>query len=364
MERKRFRDLGLTMGEHPPGPLNAITDVPGVTVGHATVIHDQPVVARTGVTVILPRGGKESANNVFAGYHSFNGAGEMTGLAWLDEFGTLTAPIGLTNTLQVGLVRDTILEWQRDRGDLATWAAPVAAETYDGRLSDIHAFPVTKAHVLAALNCARGGPVAEGCVGGGTGMNCHGFKAGIGTASRMVTSECGTFTVGALAQANYGIRRHFRVDGVPVGMEISEQVVPLPTDAVTGEDSSIGRPGGSIIVVLATDAPLLPIQVRRLAQRATVGMARVGGVGHDGSGDIFLAFSTGNQLDGNAGMPKQVTVFPPNQINRLFEAAAEATEEAILNALCMATDMTGKGRARSYALPLDLLAQVMRKHRH
>ena len=364
MERKRFRDLGFTLGEHPPGPLNALTDVPGVAVGHTTLICDQPRVARTGVTVILPRGGAEGKENVFAGYHSFNGAGEMTGLAWLEDFGTLTAPIGLTNTLQVGLVRDAILEWMRAKGQLASWATPVAAETYDGRLSDIHAFHLSREDVFKALDAARGGPVREGCVGGGTGMNCHGFKAGIGTASRVVRPLCGTFTVGALVQANYGMRHHFRVNGVPVGLEITAAQVPLPSAGdLSGEESSVGRPGGSIIVVIGTDAPLIPPQVRRLAQRATVGLARMGGIGHDGSGDLFLAFATGNTLSGGNELPRQVAMFPPNQINALFEAAAEATEEAILNALCMATDMVGRGGAKSFALPLEELQRVMLRYR-
>ncbi len=362
MERKRFRELGFSIGEFPTGPLNAITDIPGLTVGHTTVIHDEPSVARTGVTVIFPRGGEESENNVYAAYHSLNGAGEMTGLAWLDHFGTISTPIGLTNTLQVGVVRDAILTWMREKGRLASWAAPVVAETYDGRLSDIHAFPVNREHAYQALNAATSAPVPEGCVGGGTGMNCHGFKAGIGTSSRIIEPACGRYTVAALVQANYGQRRHFRVDGVPVGRVINADVVPTQTSAIqSGDDSSIDRPGGSIIVILATDAPLIPIQLKRLAGRATVGLARLGCMGHDGSGDIFLAFSTGNQLRAAKGQPVPVEMFPANEINPIFEAAAEATEEAVLNALCMAEDMTGKGGAKSYAIPLDELTRVMKK---
>ncbi len=361
MERMRFRELGFSIGEFPTGPLNAITDIPGITVGHTTVIHDEPSVARTGVTIIFPRGGEESENNVFAGYHSLNGAGEMTGLAWLDHFGTISTPIGLTNTLQVGVVRDAILTWMREKGRLASWAAPVVAETYDGHLSDIHAFHINREHAYQALNSAKTGPVPEGCVGGGTGMNCHEFKSGIGTSSRIIETSCGSYTVAALVQANYGLRRLFRVDGIPVGKAINIDKVPTHKLAIrAGDDRSVHRPGGSIIVILATDAPLIPIQLKRLAGRATVGLARLGCIGHDGSGDIFLAFSTGNQIRASKVQPVPVNMFPANEINHIFEAAAESTEEAVLNALCMAEDMVGKGGVKAHAIPLDELTRVMK----
>jgi D-aminopeptidase len=349
MTRPRLRDLGISIGLLPPGPLNAITDVPGVLVGHETIIKDEPRVARTGVTVVVPRADIwERA--VFAGFCSFNGNGEMTGVHWLEEAGVVDAAIGITNTHAVGVVRDGIVAHAVEHGQIGGWMLPVAAETYDGWLSDIDAFHVTREHVFAALAAAAGGPVAEGNVGGGTGMICHGFKGGIGTASRVATTKVGAYTVGALVQSNYGRRLDLRVDGVPVGRAIGPEVVPLPREA-SGD-------AGSIIVVLATDAPLLPIQCRRLARRAIVGLARVGGVGYNGSGDIFLAFATGNDVRRSEQL-LEVKMLPHDAIDPLFLAAAEAVEESILNALCAAETMTGyKGRI-VHALPTDELKRVM-----
>jgi D-aminopeptidase len=351
MSRKRLRALGITLGELPTGPLNTITDVSGIRVGHTTLIDDTPRVARTGVTVILPRGDNIYQDQVFAGYYSFNGNGEMTGLLWLEESGCLGSPIAITNTHQVGVVRDALVEYEISRHPDSTWLLPVVAETYDGWLNDINAFHLTKQHVFAALSAAQSGAVAEGNVGGGTGMICHGFKGGIGTASRVVESAGGQYTVGVLVQANYGSRRHLRIDGVPVGRKIPPEVVPTPR--------SQPPTGGSIIVVVATDAPLLPFQCKRLAQRATVGLARVGGVGHNGSGDIFLAFATGNHVPIDRDKLLDLQMIPNDQMNPFFEATAEAVEESILNALCAAETMTGQQGRVAYALPLDELQKIM-----
>jgi D-aminopeptidase len=361
MARARLRDLGIVIGTLPAGPHNAITDVPGVLVGHATIVADTPRVARTGVTVIVPRAGDGGVwrDNVFGGAFSFNGNGEMTGLAWLNEAGLIDAPIGITNTHAVGVVRDGIVAYAARRGEIDGWLLPVAAETYDGWLSDIDAFHVRPEHVFSALDAAAGSGVpAEGSVGGGTGMICHGFKGGIGTASRLVEVPAGsggdTYTVGVLVQANYGARRDLRVDGVPVGREIDVQHTPTPREPPAD--------AGSIIVVIATDAPLLPTQCQRLARRATVGLARTGGVGFNGSGDLFLAFTTGNHLPRAGSAPLPLRMLPNGQLDPFFVAVAEATEEAILNALCAAETMTGyKGRT-VYALPLDELVRVMARH--
>jgi D-aminopeptidase len=336
------------------GPHNAITDVPGVLVGHTTLIRDAPRIARTGVTVIVPRADSIWHDQAAAGAFSFNGNGEMTGLAWIDETGMLDGPIGITNTSDVGQVRDAIVADAVERRGTEGWLLPVAAETWDGFLSDINAFHVSRADVFAALDAAGSGRVAEGNVGGGTGMICHGFKGGIGTASRLAPSRNGSYTVGALVQANYGSRRDLRVDGVPVGREIGPDHTPLPADPPSVD--------GSIIVIVATDAPLMPDQCRRLARRATVGLARVGGLGHNGSGDIFLAFATGNHFPHEVEGLYELRMLPHNQIDVLFEATAEAVEEAILNALCAAETLTGFRGRTAHALPHDQLQAVMRKY--
>jgi D-aminopeptidase len=354
MGRARLRDLGITTGILPTGPLNAITDVAGVEVGHSTLIRDEPAVVRTGVTMIWPGGRDIWTDYRFAGFHSFNGNGEMTGTIWLAEQGLLTGPIGITCTHCVGVVRDAICSYAVRQGVVQAWHLPVVAETHDGWLSNAETFPVTEAMAHAALDSARGGPVAEGAVGGGTGMICHDFKGGIGTASRMVEGPSGRFTLGALVQANYGARHMLRVDGVPVGREIplSEMGGRLPPETA----------GSSIIVILATDAPLLPIQCQRLARRATTGLAWVGGIGSNSSGDIFLAFSTGNRVR-NTAPHADVRMLAADAMTPLFQAAAEATEEAILNALTAAETMTGyKGRTL-HALPLDRLQAIMQRYR-
>lgn len=355
MSRARLRDLGIIIGSYPTGPHNAITDVPGVLVGHSTLIYDQPHVTRTGVTVILPREGGIGNDYAFAGFHRFNGCGEMTGIQWLEETGMLTSGIGLTNTHQIGLVHDVMAEYSFRQEVTGPFYLPVAAETYDGWLNDMNSLPITREHVFEAFNNAKSGAVAEGNVGGGTGMICHEFKGGIGTASRVVETRSGTYTLGVLVQANHGDRAQFLVNGVPVGREIGYEQVPPPSEAPAQSSS--------IIIILGTDAPLLPDQCRRLTQRATVGLARVGGMGHNTSGDLFLAFATGHHIPAGADEPIPLGIMIPNRhIDPFFDAAAEAVEEAILNTLTAAETMTGyKGRT-VYALPLDMLQQVMKKY--
>jgi D-aminopeptidase len=355
MTRARLRDLGIVIGTYPTGTNNAITDVPGVLVGQCTLLYDEPRVARTGVTMVVPRAGKIWEDYACAGCFSFNGNGDMTGIPWLEESGMLTSAVGITNTHQVGVVRDALVAYATENGFSDRFMLPVVTETYDGWLNDINAFHVKKEHVYQALTDAASGAVAEGNVGGGTGMICHDFKGGIGTSSRLVDSESGQYTVGILVQSNYGDRQFLRVNGVPVGQEINQAHTPLPWISPSTQ--------GSIIIVVATDAPLLPGQCTRMAKRATVGMARVGGVGYNGSGDLFLAFATGNHLPPDAHAPYHLTMIPHHHLNPFFEAVAEATEEAILNSLTAAETLTGyKGRT-AHAVPLDELQHVMARFR-
>jgi D-aminopeptidase len=347
----RLRDLGITIGTLPTGPLNAITDVAGVRVGHTTIIADTPRVARTGVTVVLPHA-EIWQTHLFAGSYTLNGFGEMTGVHWVHEVGELASPIAITNSYSVGTVSDALFAYAHANG-YGEAAMPVVAETWDGWLNDIAAFHVRADHVHTALAAASGGPIAEGNVGGGTGMICHGFKGGIGTSSRLATTRSGTFTVGALVQANYGSRQHLCIDGFPIGREITPDMVPLPWE----------RPifGGSIIILLATDAPLNPAQCRRLAQRAALGLARVGGYGHNSSGDIFLAWSTANQLAHPANDLYSFSMLPNGQIDPLIDATVEAVEESIINALCAAETMIGFEGHVAHALPHDLLREMSRR---
>jgi D-aminopeptidase len=361
----RLRDLGLSIGDLPAGQLNAITDVAGVRVGMTTLIRgDGPLVVgegpvRTGVTVIVPHGGIGDTP-VFAGSHTLNGNGEMTGLEWVRESGQLTTAVAITNTHSVGVVRDALVYADMAHRDAqgSYWSLPVVAETYDGALNDINGMHVTAAHVHEALAAATSGPVAEGNVGGGTGMICHEFKGGTGTASRIVRG----WHVGALVQANYGDREHLRIDGVPAGRELPRAVIPSAWD----EEEAQARGGaGSIIVVLATDAPLLPHQLTRLAQRAGLGIARMGGSGSHSSGDIFLAFSTANAdplrsyKEASATDAFAVTMLPDTAMSELFWGAIESTEEAICNALVAAETLTGRDGITAHALPHDDLVAVM-----
>jgi D-aminopeptidase len=351
--RARLRDLGVVIGRFPAGDWNAITDVPGVTVGYQTVLSDAPVCLRTGVTVIWPRGREVIADDpVFAGISAFNGNGELTGSLWLNEQGLLSGPVCLTGTYAVGLVRDAVNAYGALHGVSLCADLPVVAETWDGWLSTPGA-GLEAADVFAALDGARSGAVAEGNIGGGTGMICHEFKGGTGTASRRVSLGGEAFTVGALVQANYGRRDLLRVNGVPAGKHLGLDQIPSAHPRQDSADS------GSLIVVLGTDAPLLPLQCQRLARRAVLGMARAGGIGADGSGDIFLAFSTANHP--GRGQITTVRTADPVMLSDLFEAAGEAVEESILNALTAAETMTGAQGRVAPSLPLDRLAEIMRK---
>jgi D-aminopeptidase len=370
----RLRDIHPGIGEYEPGPLNAITDVSGVRVGHTTIIEgDGPLVpgkgpVRTGVTIVHPRADHARDTPCYAGTYTLNGNGELTGLEWIRESGLLTTPIGLTNTHSVGVVRDAIAAYDsRTSSHGAYWSMPVVGETYDGILNDIHGQHVTAEHVRAALESARGGHVTEGSVGGGTGMNCHGFKAGIGTSSRRLWDEAGGWTVGVLVQANYGARKTFRVDGVPVGRLIPESEVPVP--ALDLEEQALPPGSGSIIVVVATDAPLLPDQCRRIATHAGVGLSRVGGGASDPSGDILIAFSTGNSdippeyYRPDPPSTHTATSVPHQRLSTLLEATADATEEAILNSVLAAEDMVGRDGVTSYALDPARLIKILQDHR-
>jgi D-aminopeptidase len=357
MTSARLRDLGIHIGTFSPGPFNAITDVPGVLVGQSTLILDTPYIARTGVTAIYPRADVHQ-DFVAAGFHVFNGIGEMTGLPFLAETGFLTAPVLLTNTNQVGLAYDALVRFgQRKYGKGFHYKLPVVAETWDGWLSDIDAFPLTQEHIVAALESAESGLVAEGNTGGGTGMICYEFKGGTGTSSRQVEVHDQNFTIGALVQANHGERAHLRVDGEPVGLEIHTDTVPSPWQAAPSTSS--------IVAVIATDAPLLPVQCKRLAQRATIGLARTGGFGLDSSGDLFLAFSTGNHYSPGSGNFMEFQAVAHFSMDPIVIATAEAVEEAILNALVAAETMTGYQGHTATAIPHDLLVDLMRaKGRH
>jgi L-aminopeptidase/D-esterase-like protein len=354
--KPRARDLGIPF-EGKPGSFNAITDVKGVEVGYTTLITGEgkrqvgvgPV--RTGVTAIWPRG-KDSASPAFAGWFTLNGNGEMTGTTWVEESGLLGGPITITNTHSVGVVRDAVIAYQVKRFHLDTWSLPVVAETYDGWLNDVNGFHVKEKHVFEALENAHGGALAEGNVGGGTGMICHGFKGGTGTSSR-VTKD--SYLVGVLVQANHGARRRLTVAGVPVGAELGERRAGLEVPPEIR---------GSIIIVVATDAPLLPHQLKALAKRAALGVGRVGGLGETSSGDIFIAFSTGNAgLETQRGKTAQLSaVAAPAALNDLYAATVQATEEAIINALVAAETMTGADGHKVEALPHDQLKEILKKH--
>ena len=351
--RPRARDFGITL-DGTPGKLNAITDVRGVEVGYTTLVQGDAV--RTGVTAILPRG-KESNDPVFAGWFSQNGNGEMTGTTWIKEGGFMEGPVFITNTHSVGVVRDAAIAWSVKNSKMfQPWSLPVVAETYDGRLNDINGFHVKPEHVFAAIDSASGGPLREGNVGGGTGMICYEFKCGTGTASRVLPPQAGGYTVGVLVQANHGRRPELRMGGVPVGREI-----PVPATPGAGGLPPAEQEQGSIIIVVATDAPLLPHQLERLARRATMGLARTGATSGNGSGDIFLAFSTENA--GVAAAPREVHVnmLSNNRISAVFSATVEATEEAILNALVGAETMTGQKGTRVEAIPHERLRELLRR---
>jgi D-aminopeptidase len=362
--KPRARDLGIPF-DGTPGPLNAITDVAGVTVGHTTLISGEGKLqigkgpVRTGVTAVLPRGQASMGNPVFAGWFTENGNGEMTGTTWVEESGFLEGPVMITNTHSVGVVRDSIIQWRVAHGqpDPAGywWSLPVVAETWDGWLNDINGFHVKSADAFQAIDSASSGPVTEGNVGGGTGMVCNEFKGGIGTSSRKVDAKFGGYTVGVLVQCNYGSRANLRIAGVPVGKEI-------PEDRAYASSTFDELDRGSIIVVVATDAPLLAHQLKRLARRVTLGLGRDGSISGNGSGDIFIAFSTANPGAAFADHVVDLKMLPNEKIEPLFAATVQATEEAIINAMVAAETLTGIENRKVIALPHDRLRAVLKKY--
>ncbi|MBL7734167.1 MAG: P1 family peptidase [Chitinophagaceae bacterium] len=365
-QKPRARDLGIPF-EGTPGKYNAITDVQGVEVGHSTIISGSgkgvigkgPV--RTGVTAVFPRG--KAFNPVYANWYSLNGNGEMTGTTWITESGFLETPIMITNTNSVGVVRDAVLKWYVDTDwykEGGWYTYPVVAETYDGSLNDIYGFHVKEKHALEAINNASSGPVKEGNVGGGTGMRTLGYKGGIGTASRVITIDGATYTLGVLVQSNFGSKANLTIAGVPVGKELmameSHSYVEPPLSSYYKEGD------GSIIVIVATDAPLLPFQLKRIAQRVALGIGIVGGRGENGSGDIFIAFSTANTQAFNRKETVKVDAFPNGQINKLFEATVQSVEESVLNAMVAAETMEGFNGNKAFALPQDKVIEILKKH--
>ena len=364
-EKPRARDIGIPF-DGSPGPLNAITDVAGVTVGHTTLISGDGKLdvgngpVRTGVTAIHPRG--KTYDPTFAGWYALNGNGEMTGTTWVEESGFLEGPVVITNTHSVGIARDATIKWQYTNNLFdplpndpdVFWSLPVVAETYDGDLNDINGFHVTEEHVMAALESARPGPVAEGNVGGGTGMICHSFKGGIGTSSRIVEIDDQEYTVGILVQANYGVRQTLTIAGVPMG------------DKLTDLMPEFGNPDvetGSIIVVVATDAPLLPHQLKRMARRVPLGISKVGGYASNGSGDIFIAFSTANPGVADREGLKETMMLPNDSMGALFLATAQAVEEAIVNAMVAAETMVGINGNTIHALPQERVVEILKEYK-
>lgn len=366
-QKPRARDIGIPF-EGTPGKWNAITDVPGVEVGYSTIISGSgknilgkgPV--RTGVTAILPNG-KVNHHPVFANWYTLNGNGEMTGTTWLTESGFLETPVMITNTNSVGVVRDAVLKWFVDKnwyGNEQYWYTyPVVAETYDGALNDIYGFQVKESNAWEAMNTAASGPIKEGNIGGGTGMMCLGFKGGTGTASRVVTINGKNYTLGVLVQSNFGRKKNLTIAGVPVGQELKDT---LNYEIKAAPQSKRQEGDGSIIVILATDAPLLPHQLKRLAERVALGVGKVGGRGENSSGDIFLAFSTANPDAFNRNKSTQIEMIPNDQCNPLYEATVQSVEEAIINAMVAADTMEGINGNKAYALPHDAVMRLLRKH--
>jgi L-aminopeptidase/D-esterase-like protein len=355
--KPRARDLGVPF-DGTPGALNAITDVKGVQVGHTTLIKGSGKLVvgkgpvRTGVTAVFPRG-RDSLDDVFGAWFSLNGNGEMTGTTWLEESGVLEGPVMITNTHSVGIVRDAVIAWRIKKAppddEGYAWSLPIVAETADDDLNDMNGFHVKPEHVYHALDSAHGGAVEEGNVGGGTGMICNEFKGGIGTSSRVLPQKLGGYTVGVLVQCNHGRRSQLRIAGVPVGKEIPDHLV---------RDEDIG----SIIIVVATDAPLIPTQLKRLARRAALGLGRDGSFSGDGSGDIFIAFSTANPGAIASKGVRDLKMLPNQQLNPIFLATVQATEEAIINAMVAAETMKGANDLEVIALPHDRLREVLKKY--
>jgi D-aminopeptidase len=360
----RARDLGVPF-DGTPGPFNAITDVSGVTVGHTTLISGEGKLqvgkgpVRTGVTAVLPRGKDSMTNSVFAGWWSLNGNGEMTGTTWVEESGFLEGPVMITNTHSVGVVRDAVIQWRVNHAQpdptSEWWSLPVVAETWDGWLNDINGFHVKPEHALHAIDSAHSGTVEEGNVGGGTGMVCNGFKGGIGTASRKLDARDGGYTVGILVQCNYGTKDNLRIAGIPVGREIAADV-PYAGTSFANDDH------GSIIVVVATDAPLVAHQLKRLARRVSLGLGRNGSISGNGSGDIFIAFSTANPGAAATDHVVDLKMLPNDKLGPVFAATVQATEEAIINAMVDAETMTGIENHKVIALPHDQLRAILKKY--
>ena len=366
--KPRARDLGVPF-DGTPGSYNAITDVKGVEVGHTTLVSGQGKLkvgegpVRTGVTAVLPRG-KNSTDDVFGAWFTLNGNGEMTGTTWLEDSGLLDGPVMITNTHSVGVVRDAVIAWKVKRGEPDMegywWSLPVVAETWDGFLNDINGFHVKPEHVFHALDSAHGGPVEEGSVGGGTGMVCNEFKGGIGTSSRVLDVKDGGYTIGVLVQCNYGRRPELRIAGVPVGKEIPEH--PAYEDETSSLRPTRGLDTGSIIIVIATDAPLIPTQLKRVARRAALGLGRNGSYSGDGSGDIFVAFSTANSGMASPKGIHDLKMLPNDNLDPIFLATVRATEEAVVNAMVAADTMTGIDGHTAIALPHEKLREVLKKY--
>ena len=367
-QKPRARDLGVPF-KGATGEFNAITDVKGVEVGYSTIIKgsgknilgEGPI--RTGVTAIFPRGKAKKFSPVYANWYSLNGNGEMTGTTWVTESGFLETPVMITNTNSVGVVRDAVLKWYVDtdwyRGETWWYTYPVVGETYDGFLNDIYGFHVKESHVREAINDAKGGAIAEGNVGGGTGMMCLGFKGGTGTSSRVFKINDTTYTVGALVQSNFGAKRNLSIAGVPVGIALKDTLnYEYKADPISRRQEG----DGSIIVVIATDVPLLPHQLKRVAQRIPLGVGIVGGRGSNGSGDIFIAFSTANENAFDRDQKQKVEVISNDKTFPLFEATVQVVEEAIINAMVAAETMEGIHGNKAYALPHDLLIEILKKY--
>jgi L-aminopeptidase/D-esterase-like protein len=362
--RPRARDLGVPF-DGTPGPLNAITDVDGVLVGHTTLIAGSGKLVvgkgpvRTGVTAILPRGAASIQRFSFAGWYAQNGNGEMTGTTWVEESGFLEGPVMITNTHSVGVVRDAVIAWRVAHGPAdatqSWWSLPVVAETWDGWLNDINGFHVKPEHVFHALDSAHSGPVEEGAVGGGTGMVCNGFKGGIGTSSRKLPDKEGGYLLGVLVQCNYGTRQNLRIAGIPVGREIHSE------DPYAWVPSDLAE-RGSIIVIVATNAPLMPHQLKRIARRVSLGLGRNGSIAGNESGDIFIAFSTANPSASDVDHVVDLKMVPNGSLDPLFAATVQATEEAVVNAMVAAQDMTGIDGHHVRALPHDELRAVLAKY--
>jgi D-aminopeptidase len=351
----RVRDIGIVVGDLPPGRYNSIIDVPGILVGHKTISQDLQYVARTGITVIIPREGAIWKDYAFAGYYSQNGSGEVTGLSRINKFDVLSSPIAMTNTYTLGIVRDALVAYAVEQHSCEGRLCPIVIETYDGWLNDIKAPSITKSHVYEAIKASQGSQVLEGNIGAGTGTVCYELKAGIGTSSRLIKTRSGEYTVGVLVLPNFGIRSFLAVDGLAIGRQFEAEKIPLPWKHPQYR--------GDFNAVIATDAPLISQQCRQLAKSAYAGMGRLGGPGNDDSSDFCLAFATGNHIPFDASKPHDLIVLPGDQLKPLIEAATEAVEEAILNSLTSAETLVGFQGHTAYAIPLDDLGRIMKVRR-